>query len=344
MMPYWLLLFVLAMGSIVFHGRNAVEYRGGAAIGNRLGRNLPLLIALAAICLMIGFRYEVGGDWKNYKNTFDMINSWSLPVALKRSPDEFGYTFLNWLVGQSSGQLWVVNLVCAIPFVVGLAGLAKAQPNPWLALVVAAPLFIIVIGMGFTRQATAAGFMLIGLNGLSRGRSYWWFLGWTLAGSLFHQSVLVLIPIVPIFLFRFSAFSVLLIIAALLIGYFVLLPYALERYSVGYINQVYLAKGAIFRIAPNAVAGLMLLGFRKQFAALPIELKIWRGFAYYALLIFVAFFLVPSTVILDRLSIYVLPLQIWVWSRVPTAFDRPAASCCKARTIFFRSVSVMPGT
>jgi hypothetical protein len=29
---------------------------------------------------------------------------------------------------------------------------------------------------------------------------------------------------------------------------------------------------------------------------------------------------------------------------VPTAFERPAASCCIARTIFFRSLSVMPGT
>jgi len=29
---------------------------------------------------------------------------------------------------------------------------------------------------------------------------------------------------------------------------------------------------------------------------------------------------------------------------LPTAFDLPAASCWIARTIFFRSVSVMPGT
>ena len=28
---------------------------------------------------------------------------------------------------------------------------------------------------------------------------------------------------------------------------------------------------------------------------------------------------------------------------VPTAFDRPAANCCKDRMIFFRSVSLMPG-
>jgi hypothetical protein len=29
---------------------------------------------------------------------------------------------------------------------------------------------------------------------------------------------------------------------------------------------------------------------------------------------------------------------------LPTAFDRPAARCCRASTIFFRSVSVIPGT
>jgi len=320
MMPYWLLLLVLSFGSIIFRGRNAVDYGGSVAIDHQLRRNVPLLAALVAICLMIGFRYKVGGDWKVYSYSFNLIKGWPLPIALRRSPDEIGYTLVNWLVGQVGAEIWLVNLVCAIPFVVGLASIARLQPNPWLALAAAAPLFIIVVGMGYTRQATAAGFMLIALAGLSRGRGFWWFLGWTLVGSLFHQSILVFIPIIPVFLFRISAFSVLLIAVALVIGYFVILPHALERYSIGYINQIYLAKGAIFRIVPNALTAAMLLAFRRQFAAPPVELKIWRGFAYLALAIFAAFFFIPSTVILDRLSIYVLPLQFWVWSRLPTAF------------------------
>ena len=322
MFPYWLLLIVLALGSIVDQPRLRAEPGDQPGLDYRIGRNPALVFVLIAITLMIGLRYKVGGDWNTYVVTFNRITSLPFDAALTQSPDEIGYDFLNWLAGWVGAKLWLVNLVCAIPFVIGLAALCRQQPNPWLALVVATPLFIIVLGMGFTRQASATGFMLIGLSGLARGRSYWWFLTWTLVGSLFHYSVLVLVPILPLFIFRATAFSALLAVSALIVGYYVLLPNALDRYSAGYIQQVYQAKGAIFRIAPNAFAGLMLLVFRRQYYGHPTELKVWRGMAILSLTIMVAFVLVRSSVILDRLSLYVLPLQIFVWARLPTAFGR----------------------
>jgi hypothetical protein len=104
------------------------------------------------------------------------------------------------------------------------------------------------------------------------------------------------------------------------VAYYVILPTALERYSVGYIHNVYEAKGAIFRIVPNAFAGLFVVAFPKQFASNPMELKVWRGWGWLALIAFGAFFLVASSVIIDRLSIYLLPLQIFVLARLPNAF------------------------
>jgi hypothetical protein len=326
MVAYWLLLLALAIGSIFNQSQPSAVTGPPFNDGYRIRSDVPLIFALIAITLMIGLRYKVGGDWDAYEHWFAVIPTWPLSTALHEARVEPGYTAVNWLVGQLEWQLWVVNLVCAVPFVVGLASFCRLQPNPWLALAVAAPLFVIVVGMGYTRQATAAGFMLIGLSGLMRGRRYWRFLVWTLIGSLFHQSVLVVIPLVPLFLLRLTPFSILLLIAAAVIGYFVLLPHVLDRYSYGYIKQVYVAKGAIFRIGPNAVTGLLLLGFRKQFEGNFVEVKIWRGFAWLSLLVFAAFFFVRSTVILDRLSVFILPLQIWVWSRLPTAFgerDRP---------------------
>jgi len=321
MFPYWLLLLMLSAASLFYQRRAhpaAVEW---PVVGSHRIRSDPaLILALVAITLMIGFRYRVGGDWKIYQLHFGWLSQWPLSVGLHRAYEEPGYTFVNWLVGQVGGGLWLVNLVCAVPFVVGLATLCRQQPNPWLALVVATPLIIIVIGMGYTRQATALGFLLIGLTGLIAGRSYWWFLAWTLLASLFHQSVLVLIPIVALFLIRVSVVSVLLLVGAAIVSYYVLLPHALERYSHGYINQVYQAKGAIFRIAPNAATALLPLIFRKQFATSGTETRILRGWSYLAVAVFAAFFAIRSTVILDRLSVYIAPLQVWVWSRLPTAF------------------------
>ncbi len=43
----------------------------------------------------------------------------------------------------------------------GLVQFCRKQPLPWLALAVAAPFIIIVVGMGYTRQSVALGFILL---------------------------------------------------------------------------------------------------------------------------------------------------------------------------------------
>lgn len=322
MLVYWLLLGVLASASLVYQRRFRVAADGTVEIDPRVSRQAGLFVALLAITLLIGLRYRVGGDWNSYLHLFGMMQQQRpLSAVLMRSPDEFGYTLLNWLVVRSGGDFWLVNLGCAIPFVAGLSAFSRQQPNPWLALAVAAPLLIIVVGMGYTRQAAAMGFMLIGLSGLCRGSSYLWFFAWTLMGGLFHQSVLLFIPLVPLFVFRFTPLSMLLLAIALFLGFLALEPHAIDRYSAGYIRQVYVAKGALFRIAPNAAAGLILVLFRHRFGGTRVELRFWTGLAYVAMFLQLLYFFIRSTVPLDRLSVYVLPLQVWVWSKVPTAFS-----------------------
>jgi hypothetical protein len=320
LLVYWLMFSVLALGSLIYQQRYRLNAAQAIEQDPELRRQAGLVATLIALTLLIGLRYRVGGDWNVYSYWFREIPQWPLRIAIQRSPEELGYTVLNWIVARAGGQFWLVNICCAVPFMAGLSELSRRQPNPWLALTAAASALIIVVGMGYTRQASAMGFLLIGLAGLSSGRGYAWFFGWTLLGALFHQSVLVFILLVPLFVLRLSIFSLPLLIGSVVIGYLSLRPHLLDRYAAGYVNQIYIAKGALFRIAPNAVAGSLLLLFRRQFEGTEIELKIWRGFAYIALVIQGAYFFVTSTVALDRLSVYILPLQVWVWSKLPTAF------------------------
>ena len=56
MLPYWLLFAVFAAG--------AMDYRRRIWAGRR---RMPLIGAACAFtALMIGLRFEVGGDWINY--------------------------------------------------------------------------------------------------------------------------------------------------------------------------------------------------------------------------------------------------------------------------------------
>ena len=319
MLAYWMLFFTLAFASLVHSPSAAIAPTVLEGRQRPQRRVIPIVVAILLI-LMIGLRYRVGGDWFAYLMNLDAVRGRSLSWAFANSPDEVGYTFITWLVGRIGGEIWLVNLICAVPFVIGLMAIARRQPNPYLALTIACPLIIIVVGMGYTRQAAALGFLLIGITALTKGASFWSFLIWTFVGSLFHLSVLFFIPVTAALLFQGRLRSLVLLLLCALAGYFVILPHAVERYSAGYIRTVYEAQGAIFRIALSALAGIVILVFGRRFFYNPMEARIWRGWGFLSVISLIMLFIVRSTVIIDRLSVYLLPIQIYTFSRVPLAF------------------------
>ena len=145
MFPYWGLLTVLAFASLLKRS-SSVMLGEGRIVLRPLRTDLPLVSAALLILVMVGLRYKVGGDWDVYFQQYSMVASSSDPIG--RLNSETGYTILNWFAGQFGLGFWFVNFVCAIPFVAGLILLAHQQRNPWLALVVATPVFIVLIGMG----------------------------------------------------------------------------------------------------------------------------------------------------------------------------------------------------
>ena len=120
-----------------------------------------LLIAMGIyFALFVGLRHEVGRDWVNYLAQFQNPNeSWSEP----------GYAILN-IVSRAMGlDIHFVNLVCGTIFVAGLLSFCQREPLRWLAVAVAVPYLIIVVGMGYTKQAASLGLLFWGLVRLQRG-------------------------------------------------------------------------------------------------------------------------------------------------------------------------------
>ena len=320
MYPYWILYIILTLAALFYSQPQQVTLPGTTSDNSKPKYDVIFVSMAVLIVLMIGLRYRVGGDWRNYLENSDLIQGRPLSWAMINSPNEPGYTLINWVVLWAGSDIWLVNLICAIPFVVGLIALARQQPNPYLALAVAAPLLIIVVGMGYTRQATALGFLLIAITSLTAGKPFWKFLVWIGLGSLFHFSVLFFAPLVALLLFRGKFLSFILLIVSGIVGYLFVLPNAIERYSTGYIRTVYEAQGAIFRIALSALAGIILLIFARRFFSNPDEKRIWRGWAILSLLSLLMLFFIRSTVIVDRLSVYLLPIQVFTFARLPLTF------------------------
>src|SRR3954453_17386696 len=173
----------------------------------------PLLIIGALLtAILIGVRYKVGADWPTYEFMFHYEARVSLGRVLELGDP--AYEFVNWAVQQLGGAMWVVNLVCGAIFSWGLLRFSKAQPDPWLAAAIAIPYLVIVVAMGYTRQAVALGVLMAGLADFQRGGSTLRFAAYVVVAGLFPKNAGVAFPLAALASPRNRFLNLLVAIAA----------------------------------------------------------------------------------------------------------------------------------
>lgn len=318
MLPYWVLYTVFAAGAL----GNSQPYK-------MLQRISPLWLAAGLFTtLMIGLRFEVGGDWEPYRIIFENT-SFSFGAALGQG--EMGFMALNWLTKVAGLDVWFVNLCCALMLVAGLAIFARREPNPWLTMLIAAPYLMIVIGMGYTRQAAAIGLLLIAIVSFLDGRYLRTALLIVVAAT-FHRSVIIVVPLIGLSVVRHRVliWAGAAVIALLLFNY--LISQILETFQENYLESAMASEGAGVRVAMNIVPAILFLAFSRRFTASDQERMLWRNFAIAALAAVAAYFVLRSSTVVDRLALYLIPLQLTALARLPYAF--PKAGRANAQLVF----------
>lgn len=261
--------------------------------------------------LIIGLRYEVGGDWMHYLDHLGVADSSSLAETL--SSGDYGYFGLNWLVAQLGGGIFLVNWVCAAIVMAGVVTFSRAQPRPWLALLVAVPYLLIVVAMGYTRQSVALGLVLIGLVALSQQRLKA-FVAWVLMGALFHKSALLLIPIAALVSSRQKIWNALWIAITAALAVYLMHGKSSEALWNSYVVADYQSEGGAIRVAMNAIPALLVLIFRRRLIPDPTELKLWTWMALLSLACLPL--VVISSTAVDRVALYFIPIQLYVFARL----------------------------
>lgn len=289
---------------------------GGA---RRISSNTLLVLGIF-LTILIGLRDQVGGDWFNYFPYLD--RSVGLPFADIFQEDEPGYGLVNWFAANFGGNVYMVNTVCGLIFSIGLLQFSRAQPRPWLALTLAFPYLITVVAMGYSRQGVAIGLEMIALLALQRDRLLQ-FLAWIALAATFHRTVLVLL-ILPASTITGSLRFPQLIKLFLLFGaayglYSAILAPDLSYYVQGYIEAEYQSQGALIRVVLCLLPALLFLSNRRHFQLLPDVQRIWTMISILAVVAAVGLFTVASSTAVDRLALYLIPLQIFVGSRIPDA-------------------------
>jgi len=302
MIAYWVIFLIPAVGVLLNSGER------------KHADMMPVFLFGVFVALMIGLRFQVGGDWGNYLRNLSLLHYYSLEDAYTITSD-MGYATLSWYMDRLGWGIYGINLVCGAIFMAGLVAFSLRTPDPWVGILVAVPYLLVVVAMGYTRQAVALGFEFFALIALARSE-YWKYYVYIILGALFHKTAIVLL-----LLGVFSGpnrFSFVRICFGLVISYFAVSAFMADYYDnlmKNYVDAQMNSSGALIRVMMNVLPAILFLGlYRKWEKEVRVEAH-WLLFALAALAC-IPLLAVTSTAV-DRMALYLAPLQIYVWSHLP---------------------------
>lgn len=316
MLIYWLAFFLAAF----------------AAIGKLRVSRLGWTLVTALLAIFVGLRFEVGGDWFAYTNWLYRASQLSFTEVFTLGDP--GYYLVNWLAAMVGAGVWLVNLFSAAIFSIGLVVFVKRLPSPMLALVVAIPYMVIVLAMGYTRQAVAFGFILWALAYLLDRRVLGFMFLLALAAT-FHKSAVILAPLAVLANTHNRLWTAVWVSVTGLLLYWLFLA---ER--VGHLWQNYVvsdysqaSEGGPVRVAMNVVPALIFLLFRGRFRFSQQERALWFWMAVFSIACLPLVFQASTAV--DRVALYFMPIQLVVFGSLPQLVNGNSRVLARCSVIAF---------
>ena len=286
------------------------------------------------LAILIGYRHEVGGDWFRYVDTaYGIQKGVSFDFSSFYTGD-YAYRLIHWISVNYLNGIYATNLICAVFFVAGLLRFSRAMSIPWIALFVSIQFLVIVVSMGYTRQAAAIGFLMWGLVDLINGKNIRFYV-LVIIGSLFHFTSLIMLPIGLMYNIKNNRIQFILLLLVIILSGMAI--YALFLRQIDHMIYYYLtikfhhSDGAVVRVFMNFFAAVVFFIFYKKYKKNFNDRKLWLIFSVVSIILLPLAFSYSTFV--DRIAIYFLPLQLVVFSRVPILMESPYN-----RTIFILGV------
>lgn len=256
------------------------------------------------LTVLIGTRLEVGGDWFSYIAIYDEISHQGTLNT------DISYYAIN-LISQKLGLgILGVNLICAALGTFPILFLFSKFPNKNLTVTIAFSYLFLVVGMGYTRQYVATGFLCLFLYQLMCGNIKKSILFLLIAAS-FHKTAIFFI----IFLLKKEHFFKFLALSFVLFFIFHEKIISLvDLYLLSADEHELSSAGNLPRIILHAAAALIIIIFLKnKFPNVETHI-VFKRYAYISFLFLIVSIFYPSFTLIDRLAVYFLPLQYITFS------------------------------
>jgi hypothetical protein len=297
---YWVMFVVAALAALwpqKLPRRQATWARGLVCLG---------------FAFVIGFRDRVGGDWYPYERAFFEVSNYPLGEVL--GLNDPAYYFSGWLVANLGGDFATFNFIAALLALAALMRFASRQPLPWVALAVAIPYLVIVVFMGYSRQAIAISLAIFGLMAFENGKVRA-FVGWIILATLFHKSAVLLFPVAALSASKNRWLSLGLIVGTGALVYYLFVSESSEHLIATYIDVARQSEGGATRVLMNALPASLFLLLRQRFDLPLAQARLWTWMSLFALGCLPV--LALSSTAADRISLYFIPIQLFVFARLP---------------------------
>jgi len=272
--------------------------------------------------IYIGLRVEVGGDWGNYYENYFVALDVPISNYLKYhifTKDPL-FRLLNYIVIKLNGSYVLLNFILSLIFSFALLNFCFSKTKPFLLILLSLPYLINVVAMGYHRQAIAISMFMYGFNYLeNKENSKYIFL--VLIASLFHYTAFILVLFVLLNSNKLNIKNLIYVfIVSLLI---IILAFdSIVILFVNYLSISYSSSGAYIRCLMNVLPGLIFLYYYKN-EFLQIKNKIlFKNLSILSIIFFVLLFISPSSAMIDRVSLYLIPFQIILWMNLIDIFKR----------------------
>lgn len=331
MLMYWLLLAYPAVMALAYPARTE-QTRQSA------GQVLALAGFVLFYTLMAGMRWDVGGDWGNYEEIYDDIALSSLSYAMGVTDPLYG--LVNWVSAQFDLDIYFVNGVCAFLLVLGVAQVVGRFRDPWLAVLMAVPYLLIVVGLGYIRQGAAIGLLLMAIAAFDRGKLIRTGV-FLLMAIGFHATAIMVIPLFGYSLgTRYRLFAVVVGLATIY-AYFAIVVPALDRFNAGYIDQELESTGALTRLLMSFIPSLLLLLRWRHIGGSSRLRPVWISVAIANVLLLLLLFVSPSSTAVDRAGLYFSIAQLLVFGEFRNLLPTPERMTAFVRVLLIGVASAV---
>ncbi len=278
------------------------------------------LAVFVCLVLFIGLRDGVGPDWLQYVGHVELVRHLTLLQSGALFGDPF-YAGMVWYISSQGWDVTALNVFAALVFCAGLVSFSRTLPAPAFSLALAFPYLILVVGMGLTRQSIALGFSMLAMALAGKERLKLALL-MVVLGGLFHKSALLLLPLY--LALRGGQWAALwkgVLLALAVLPFFGMFATAFQGLVSQYIeNESYHSEGGVIRVALNLPAAMMFFLVYKRIDGPGIAKTLMLRYSLLSFALFAVVFRYSTAA--DRMALYLLPLQLYVWTNFVSLYER----------------------